>query len=271
MSRPDPGAGLRAVILGCGSSPATPRIDGDWGACDPNNPKNRRSRCALLVERRSPSGITRVLVDTGPDLYQQMRSAEADWVDGVLYTHAHADHIHGIDDLRGFVLGRRQRVDIYADRITFDHLQRAFGYCFETPPGSSYPPILNGHLIEAGMPVTITGDGGPITAMPFSQIHGSIESLGFRFGGLAYSCDISDLPDQSLDALKDLDVWIVDALRYNPHPSHFSVAEAIEWSLRIAPRRTILTHMHIDLDYDILASELPEGIEPGYDGLAIAL
>jgi phosphoribosyl 1,2-cyclic phosphate phosphodiesterase len=261
---------LRVTILGCGSSPGVPRIGGDWGACDPANPKNRRSRCSVLVERVRPSGeATRVLVDTSPDLRAQALAAGIGTLDGVLYTHPHADHLHGIDDLRGFVINMRRRVDIYADTPTLERLKEAFGYCFETPRGSDYPPILNAHLIEAGVTFEIQGAGGPLEVLPVRQIHGNIGSLALRFGGFAYSPDVSDLDAEAERLLRDLDVWVVDALRHTPHPSHFSVAEALAWIERLAPRRAILTHMHVDLDYETLRRSLPHGVEPAYDGMAI--
>jgi phosphoribosyl 1,2-cyclic phosphate phosphodiesterase len=263
---------LTLTILGCGSSPGVPRIGGDWGACDPNDPRNRRRRCSALIERRRPDGATtRVLIDTSPDLRAQALDAGFGTLDGVLFTHAHADHLHGIDDLRGFVLNMRRRVDVYADAATMARLRQAFGYCFATPPGSEYPPILKAHVIAPGEPVTIEGAGGPVTALPVVQEHGTIESLGFRIGGLAYSPDVSGLSAEAADALAGLDLWVVDALRYRPHPSHFSVAEAVEWIERLKPRRALLTHMHVDLDYATLRAKLPAHVEPAHDGLAVAL
>jgi phosphoribosyl 1,2-cyclic phosphate phosphodiesterase len=263
---------LKFIILGCGASPGVPRVGGDWGACDPANPKNRRRRCSALIERWRPNGdVTRVLIDTSPDLRAQALDAGFGALDGVLYTHAHADHVHGIDDLRGFVLNMRRRVDIYADAPTLARLKEAFGYCFATPPGSDYPPILNAHQIAPGKPVTIEGDGGPITALPVTQAHGNIGSLGFRIGGIAYSPDVSGLSPEAVEAFAGLDVWVVDALRYRPHPSHFSLAEALDWIERVKPGRAVLTHMHVDLDYARLRTELPVHVEPGYDGWAVEL
>ena len=263
---------LTFTILGCGSSPGVPRIGGDWGACDPRNPRNRRRRCSALVERRrAEGGVTRVLIDTSPDLRAQALDAGFGTLDGVLYTHAHADHVHGIDDLRGFVLNMRRRVDIYADAPTMARLKEAFGYCFATPPGSEYPPIVTGHLIVPDEPVTIEGAGGPITALPVAQAHGNVESLGFRIGGIAYSPDVSGLTLEAAEAFADLDLWVVDALRYRPHPSHFSLAETLQWIERLRPRRAVLTHMHIDLDYAKLSAELPAHVEPAYDGMAVEL
>lgn len=264
-------ATLTFRILGCGSSPGVPRIGGDWGQCDPKNPRNRRRRASLLVTRREDGRETRALVDCGPDLREQMLDAGCDWVDGVLVTHAHADHVHGMDDLRAFVLNRRRRVDVWMDAPTSERVRSAFGYCFVTPPGSSYPPIVTEHRIVDGEPVTITGPGGEIAALPYRQAHGDITSLGFRIGGLAYSPDVSGIPEAALPALQGLDVLILDALRWTSHPSHFSVDQALEWIARLAPGRAILTHMHIDLDYRILKARLPEHVEPAYDGMEIVL
>ncbi|SNZ07696.1 MBL fold metallo-hydrolase [Cohaesibacter gelatinilyticus] len=259
----------RLTILGCGSSPGTPRVGGDWGQCDPNNPKNLRQRCSALFERFANDEVTRVLVDTGPDFRHQMLQANVDWVDGVVYTHPHADHLHGIDDLRAFVINRRERVDVYANELTAERMHEAFGYCFKTPPGSSYPPILNDHRIDHAQPVIVEGPAGHVELLPYQQVHGDIHSLGFRCGNIAYSSDVSDLEPESIELLSDLDVWIVDALRYTPHPSHFSVDEVLSWVERLEPKRTILTHMHIDLDYEALLKYLPDHVEPAYDGMTI--
>ena len=260
---------LAFTILGCASSGGVPRPALGWGACDPNNPKNRRRRCSLLIERHGDSGVTRVLVDTGPDLREQLIDAKVDWLDAVLYTHEHADHTHGIDDLRGLVLRKRRRVDVYADDATSRMLMTRFSYCFVQPAGSEYPPILNMHELVAGKPLTIEGKGGPIAILPFAQDHGDIVSLGFRVGSVAYSSDLHDMSDDSAQALAGLAVWIVDALRYTPHPSHFSVADALAWIERIKPARAILTNMHTDLDYEVLRQSLPTGVEPAYDGMRI--
>jgi len=218
---------LKLTILGCGTSGGVPRVGNHWGACDPAEPKNRRKRCALLVEREGPGGKTAALVDTTPDLRQQLLDAGPAWLDGVLYTHDHADHTHGIDDLRQVAYNGNRRVDVYHNEATGRVLRERFSYCFETPRGSEYPAILKSHAIQPGEEVRISGAGGVIAALPFRQIHGGCESLGFRFGGVAYSPDVSDFPEGSLEALEDLDVWILDALRYNTHSSHLSVEQAL--------------------------------------------
>lgn len=260
---------LKLTILGCGTSGGVPRIGNHWGACDPANPKNRRRRCSLLAERTGPDGETAVLVDTSPDLRQQLLDCGAGWIDGVLYTHDHADHSHGIDDLRMVSFNGHRRVHVYYDAATGKLLHSRFAYCFQSPPGSEYPAILKGHEIRAGEKVKILGVGGAIEALPFRQIHGSGETLGFRFGGIAYSPDVSDLPEESLKALEGLDVWILDALRYTPHPSHLSVEQALSFIARVKPKHAVLTHMHVDLDYETLKRELPDGVEPAYDGMVL--
>jgi phosphoribosyl 1,2-cyclic phosphate phosphodiesterase len=262
---------LNFTILGCGSSAGVPRVGSGWGACDPNNPKNRRRRCSLLVERRGPRGVTRVLVDTSPDLREQLLDAHVDHLDGILFTHEHADHTHGIDDLRALAIHQRRRLPVYLDEPTSHTMRMRFRYCFEKPPGSSYPPILDEHRLEPGTELTIEGEGGPISVLPFLQDHGDIASLGLRFGALAYSSDLNGLPAASVAALAGLDVWIVDALRYAPHPSHFSVDDALGWIERIRPRRAIITNMHVDLDFEELRARLPAHVEPAYDGMQIAM
>ncbi len=259
---------LTFTILGCGSSMGVPRVALGWGSCDPNNPKNRRRRCSLLVERvQGPGRATRVLVDCTPDLREQLLGAEVDWLDGVLITHEHADHTHGIDDLRPLFLHKRRRVDVYLDEPTSRALNARFGYCFMTPPGSEYPPILSEHRLVPGQRATVDGQGGAIEAVPVLQNHGDVPSLGFRFGNVAYSADIKSLPAGSLAAMAGLDVWIVDALRRPPHPSHFNLDEALDWIARVKPKRAILTNLHGDMDYAALRSSLPAGVEPGYDGM----
>jgi phosphoribosyl 1,2-cyclic phosphate phosphodiesterase len=259
------------TILGCGSSGGVPRIGGDWGLCEPANPKNRRRRCSILLEKTDASGTTRLLVDTSPDLREQMLSTGVGEIDGVCFSHEHADHTHGIDELRGFFLRQRRRVPIWADAPTMAMLKRRFAYCFETAPGSDYPPVVVPNLIEPGRELVIAGEGGTLSAMPFEVHHGTIAALGFRFGKTAYTPDLNGIPEASAPYLADLDLWIVDALKRTPHPSHFCLDETLRAIARFKPRRAILTNMHVDMDYDTLRAELPAGVEPAYDGLQLPL
>jgi phosphoribosyl 1,2-cyclic phosphate phosphodiesterase len=259
---------LRFTILGCGSSPGVPRINGDWGACDPLNPKNRRLRSAMLVERIMPSGDkTVVVIDTGPDFRQQMINAGAKRVDAVVYTHAHADHIHGIDDLRGFWLEQKRLIDIYADENTSARLREAFGYCFETPKGSFYPPIVRDNRVLHHRTFVISGPGGEIRFEPLPQQHGGIISLGFRIENIAYCSDVSDFPAATAARLAGLDVLVIDALQHEPHPTHISLGQSLEWIGRLSPKRAVLTHMHTPLDYGTVMAMTPDNVEPGFDGL----
>jgi phosphoribosyl 1,2-cyclic phosphate phosphodiesterase len=260
---------LRITILGCGSSTGVPRIGNDWGACNPDNPKNRRRRSSVLVEKIGPNGRTVVVIDTSPDLREQFLQAGVTHLDAAIYTHDHADHTHGIDDLRTLYYRQRRRIDVWADPRTLDILRKRFDYCFETPPGSSYPAIVQGHVIENYAPVTIGGPGGDLVFRPFRQIHGDIDSLGIRVGDVAYSCDLNDLPDETLPYLRDLDVWLLNTLRYTPHPSHLTLTNALAWIGRVKPKRAILTHLHVDMDYDELAARLPDGVVPAYDGMVL--
>jgi phosphoribosyl 1,2-cyclic phosphate phosphodiesterase len=228
-------------------------------------------RCAAMVERIGPAGVTRAVIDTGPDFREQMLMADVKSIDAVLYTHPHADHIHGIDDLRSFVLAQRKLVDIHADQPTLARLRQGFGYCFETPAGSSYPPILQAHTIEHDRAVTIEGEGGPLTFEPLPQVHGDIISLGFRVGPLAYCPDVSAFPETTAVRLGGLEVLVIDALQYRDHPSHFSLQEALAWIERLAPKRAVLTHMHVPLDYAAVLAETPKNVEPAFDGMTIEI
>jgi phosphoribosyl 1,2-cyclic phosphate phosphodiesterase len=257
----------RFTILGCSSSPGVPRISGDWGACDPKNPKNRRTRSAFLVEQIAPDGgITTVVIDTGPDFREQMIRAGVTSVDAVLYTHPHADHIHGIDDLRGYFHNTHRRIPILADQYTMSRIREAFRYCLETPPGSNYPPIVEPVIIEnIDQSFVIDGPGGPIRFLPHLQQHGDIHSLGFRIGDVAYCSDISDFPPETVEKLQNVDVLVIDALQYKFHPSHLSVEQSLGWIETLKPRHAILTHMHTPLDYDTVMAETPDHVEPAYD------
>jgi phosphoribosyl 1,2-cyclic phosphate phosphodiesterase len=260
-------ARLRATILGCGSSAGVPRIGGDWGDCDPAEPRNRRLRCSLLVERIDGKAVTRALIDTTPDLRTQLLATGVGLLDGVAWTHPHADHLHGIDDLRTVVHNRGRRLPVWADADTTEVLLSRFAYVFVQPPGSLYPPILDLRSIDG--PFEIDGDGGAIRFEPFRVQHGRIEALGFRIGDLAYLPDVSAIPEAAWPALENLDVLILDALRRKPHPTHAHLDQSLAWIEQAAPRRAVLTDMHNDLDYATLSAELPAGIIAAHDGLVI--
>jgi phosphoribosyl 1,2-cyclic phosphate phosphodiesterase len=260
---------LKFTLLGTGSSGGVPRVGRVWGACDPANPKNRRRRCALLIDRHTKDGRTTVLVDTPTDLREQLLDVGVETLDGVLYTHDHADHTHGIDDLRGVFFNMHRRVQVWADAATRRTLETRFEYCFAQKPGSIYPAILQAHSIEPPTAVRIEGAGGAIEAVPIVQDHGDAPSLGFRFGNVVYSPDISGIPESSLPLLQGLELWIIDALRPAPHPSHFSVKQALGWIERLGVKRAVLTHMTVELDYEALRRTLPPHVEPGYDGMVI--
>jgi phosphoribosyl 1,2-cyclic phosphate phosphodiesterase len=258
---------LEVTILGCGSSGGVPRADGDWGACDPEEPKNLRSRCSLLVRRRGEGAEreTTLLVDTSPDLRLQTAKAGVKRLDALLLTHDHADQVHGLDDVRAFFLRQRARIPAHMDAATWATLDRRFGYVFEGEGG--YPAICDRHALPPhGTAWAVQGPSGAIPVVTFDQDHGGVRSVGYRFGGVAYSSDVVDLDEAAFAALEGLDVWIVDALRYRPHPTHAHVERTLEWIARARPRRAILTNLHIDLDYRTLSGELPAGVEVAYDG-----
>jgi phosphoribosyl 1,2-cyclic phosphate phosphodiesterase len=262
-------ARLEFVILGCGSSGGVPRADGAWGACDPTDPRNVRSRCSLMVRRPGagdPSQETTVVVDASPEFRLQTAAAGARRLDGLLLTHDHADQCHGIDDIRAFAIAQRRRIACWADADTRRTLTSRFGYIFEGR--GLYPAIAELHAVpDHGVAWAVDGPSSPIPVITFDQDHGPVRSLGYRFGGVAYSSDVVALPESAFEALQGLDVWIVDALRDTPHPTHAHVDLALAWIRRVRPRRAILTNMHIDLDYAELAARLPPGVEPAYDGL----
>ncbi len=260
---------IRATILGCGSSGGVPRLGNRWGACDPANPRNRRRRCSLLVERDGPDGTTQVLIDTGPDLVPQMLDAGVATLDAVVYTHAHADHVHGIDDLRQLVFNARRILPLWADEPVAEALTTRFGYVFETPEGSLYPPICVLRAIDG--PITIDGPGGPVTLIPFRVQHGEITALGFRIGGLVYLPDVSDIPDGAWPLIEDAPVFIIDALRHEPHPSHAHLALSLDWIARARSPRAVLTNMHIEMDFDTVAAQTPDHVEPAFDGMQITV
>jgi phosphoribosyl 1,2-cyclic phosphate phosphodiesterase len=259
---------LEVTVLGCGSSGGVPRADGEWGACDPDEPKNLRSRCSLLVRRTgsAPEASTTLIVDTSPDLRLQTARAGAKRLDAILLTHDHADQVHGLDDVRAFVLRQRARIPCHMDAATESTIMRRFGYVFEGEGG--YPAICDLRALPPhGEPWAVEGPSGPIPVATFDQDHGGVRSVGYRFGGVAYSSDVVDLDEAAFAALEDLDVWIVDALRYRPHPTHAHLERTLEWIARVKPRRAILTNLHIDLDYAKLSTELPRRVEAAFDGL----
>jgi len=253
---------MKVTILGCGTSGGVPRLGNHWGACDPKNPKNRRRRVSILVEQ----GASRLLVDTSPDLREQLLDAGVTSLDGVLYTHDHADHTHGIDDLRPLTYMMGKKLDLYGDSVTIATLKRRFGYIFDSKAG--YPAIAEGHEIAPLLPPFAIGR---IPVTPFRQAHGPITSLGYRFGPMAYSTDLSGLDDDAFAVLEGIELWNVDALRYEPHPTHAHLDLTLSWIERLKPRRAILTHMTWDMDYDTLKRRLPAGVEPGYDGMVLEL
>ncbi|HKH80903.1 MAG TPA: MBL fold metallo-hydrolase [Methylovirgula sp.] len=261
---------LRVTILGCGSSGGVPRVGQGWGACDPKNPKNRRRRCSILVERAN-GGKTQVLVDMSPDLRSQLLDSGINRLDAVLLTHSHADHTHGIDEVRPLVIMAKKRIDLHMDAATSAVVRRHFDYIFETPEGSQYPALLNEKRLMPGEICGIDGPGGRIEFLPFRLEHGEIDALGFRFANIAYSPDLNAIPPESREFLEDLDLWIVDALRYTAHPSHFSLPETLEWIGKFRPKHAILTNLHTDLDFDRLKNDLPAHIEPAFDGMRVTI
>ncbi len=254
-------------VLGCGSSGGVPRLGGHWGDCDPDNPRNRRQRCSLLITRTSKTGQTSVLIDTSPDMRNQLLDAGVSSLDAVVYTHAHADHVHGIDDLRMLVMNSRRQMQVWADGDTTDALLGRFGYIFVQPKGSSYPPICELNTITGD--TTINGDGGPIILTPIKVAHGNIDALGFRVANVAYMPDVSEIPAAAWAQLGGLDLWIVDALRRTPHPTHSHLDNTLAWIARSGTKAAILTNMHNDLDYATIDAETADNIRPAYDGLEV--
>jgi phosphoribosyl 1,2-cyclic phosphate phosphodiesterase len=254
---------VKALILGCGTSSGVPRIGPDWGSCDPNDPRNRRRRASIIVE----SASTRILVDTSPDLREQLLDAGISAVDAVIWTHDHADHCHGIDDLRQLFHARGSPVEGYAREETLATLRTRFAYAFSGRDG--YPAVANGHLLPMDLQV------GDIRVQSVDQPHGSITSAGLRFecGGVSvgYATDFHAMTDDMLALYEGLDLWIVDALRYRPHPTHPHLAQVLQWAEQLRPKQTVLCHMDQSMDYVTLSGELPAGVVPGHDGLQIRL
>jgi len=263
---------MRFTLLGTGSSGGVPRVGNQWGLCDPDNPKNRRRRCALLVELLSQSGNTTLLIDAGADLREQLLSANVTHLDGVLLTHSHADHIFGLDDLRQLALVMKTPIPVHMDAETAETVMPAFGYIFHQAPTSSYPAFCTHEQIHHARLTTIHGIAGAIDCQPLLAEHGDIHALGFRMGKIAYLPDMKRISNaRSLEALKNLDVLIVDCLREIDHPAHLSLSESLAFIEQVNPKRAVLTNMHSDLDYQTLSEKLPKHIVPGFDGFQLEL
>lgn len=264
-------SGARLILLGTGSSGGVPRVGGDWGVCDPKEPKNRRRRCSALVRKQAPGGgITSILIDTSPDLREQLLDVGVTHLDGVVYTHDHADQSHGIDDVRALAIRQRRAIPVYFDPGTRESLTERFRYCFEG--GKGYPAILAPQTtVSAGQTFSIEGPGGAVEFLPVVMVHGAIACMGYRIGNVAYCNDVNELPPETMRQLRGLDVLVVDALRYTPHPSHAHLELALGWIDELKPKRAILTNLHVDMDYQTLCAELPAHVEPGFDGMEIRL
>ena len=266
---------MKVTILGCGGSGGVPLVGGadgtgHWGRCDPANPRNRRRRVSILAQDtvRDDTGAETdvdILVDTSPDLREQMLAAGIARLDAVLFSHAHADHLHGIDDLRPLYYATRARIPVYASPEAMGFIKQRFAYLFRENGGDSlYPAILKPYDIAG--PFDISG----VSVTPFEQGHGPKErTLGFRIGDMAYSTDVVDLDDAAFRALAGIDTWIVDCLRFDPHPTHAHFDLTMSWIERVKPRRAILTHMNHTVDYDEIAKRCPPGVEPAYDGMEL--
>jgi phosphoribosyl 1,2-cyclic phosphate phosphodiesterase len=254
---------MKVTMLGCGGSNGVPLIGPDWGDCDPANPKNRRRRVSALVEE----GSSRILIDTSPDLREQLLDAGVNNLTGIVWTHHHADHMNGIDDLRAVNRCMNQPIHVYGSKQTLTHVRQSFGYVFEPiPPGEMfYKPYLIPHEITG--PFTL----GAIHVVPFEQDHGFSRTLGFRLGNFAYSTDVNALDEHAFAVLDGVEVWIVDCLRDAPHPTHSHLDQTLEWIRRVKPRLAVLTHMNHTVDYATWQAKLPAGIEPGHDGMVIEL
>lgn len=256
---------MKVTVLGCGSSGGTPLVGATgWGPCDPDEPKNRRLRPSILVEQ----GATTLLVDTSPDLREQMIAAGVVDIDAVLYTHAHADHVHGIDDIRSFNYRRGGAIDAWGSAETLRIIAERFAYVFAPYPTDRprfFRPGLRSRAVDG--PFTVGG----IEVVPFAQQHGRMPSLGFRFGKFAYSTDVHALDDAAFAALDGIEVWIVDCLSDTAHPTHSHLEQTLEWIARVAPKRAWLTHLSHNMDYATLAAKCPPGVAPAHDGLVIEI
>ncbi|MBS0520246.1 MAG: MBL fold metallo-hydrolase [Proteobacteria bacterium] len=254
---------MRVTILGCGTSGGVPRVggkdgQGEWGAADPLDRRNQRTRCSILVQDRGKT----VLVDTSPDLRTQLLAAHVERVDAVVWTHDHADQCHGIDDLRPYVFHQGQ-IEAWADKRTLAILRRRFGYCFEAEEGGFYNPLYEAREIRGPF------EAGGVSVIPIPQDHGTIPSLGFRFGPVAYANDVVALPPEAFEIMKGVEVLIVDAMRYRPHPTHAHLELALQWIERVGAKRGYLTNLHVDMDYSEVNRRTPSHVRPCHDGLII--
>ncbi len=252
---------MQVTILGSGTSVGVPRLGGDWGACDPSEPRNRRRRASILVE----TGTTSLVVDTGPDFREQCLSVDLRRLDAVLYTHAHADHCHGIDDIRSYSYLQEGQIPLYATPETLEILNERFPYVFRSR--GFYPAMAEARPFAPGAPFRV----GDIDVLPFAQDHGPVTSYGFRFGAIAYSTDFRTLDDEAFAALQGIEVWIVDALQREPHPTHCHLERTLDYVARVGCRRAVLTHLNNTMDYAALKAELPAHVEPAHDGLRLAV
>ena len=256
------------MVLGCGGSAGVPMLGGhdgrgDWGGCDPGEPRNRRTRSSIVIE--SDAG-RRLLVDTGPDLRAQLLGCGIGQIDALLYSHAHADHVAGLDEVRGLNRAAGRPVEAFASQPVLDELAHRFAYAFRpwSPPGF-YRPVLVGRAVRAGESVTVAG----LALRLFDQIHVQSSTLGLRIGGFAYSTDVVRLEEEALMVLRGVDTWIVDCFQRAAHPAHAHLGQVLSWSRELGVRRTILTHMGTDMDWSWMARNLPDGIEPAYDGMEL--
>ena len=264
-------SGSRIILLGTGSSGGVPRVGGDWGACDPAEPRNRRRRCGALVQKEGAAGaLTNILIDTSPDLREQLLDAGVTHLDGVIYTHDHADQSHGIDDVRALAIRQRSAIPVYFDPYARGSLMTRFEYCFVG--GKGYPAILSPHtVVNDGQAFSVCGPAGAVEFLPVAMVHGAIPCMGYRIGDVAYCNDVNALPASTMRRLAGLDVLIIDALRYAPHPSHAHLDQALEWIEALKPARAVLTNLHVDMDYRTLLETLPPNVEPGFDGMEIEI